>query len=516
MFALFITNCTWAKVSDENVKLKVDFIVGTINNTYILANSSPSYFQIGIVGKGAEIRRITNEIEDFYNGRRIQNKPVKVISFNRIKSIGNVDFIILSGETKMKPNELKEIIGSTEYIVLTENLPFGSSPLNYTLTSENKIIYEIQEQELSKHGISVNKKFSNGQNRIYTQNDWLIELGEAQKIIKSQVKTINQKKDIIKSRTKKIGESNKVINEQNKVLVTKDYTINSQRNWLILAITSILIISSLSLLLLRTNRLKKKAMTEVQQKNREIFESLNYAKNIQKAILPNAKELNTVFENHFILYQPKEVVSGDFYWQEDNLGLSFFAVADCTGHGVPGALMSVICSRLLTKIVKEYQISSPAKILDKAVIELAVHFAKSEVIVNDGMDLSLICIDKKADKLIYSGANNLAHYFSKGSLKTLTADKQPIGAYNHRKPYTETEVSLSSIDSIYLFSDGYQDQFGGERNKKFTRKRLRALLMDIQGEKTDVQYRVVKDTLDNWQNKGEQVDDICMAGIVFK
>ena len=516
LFAISFSSISFSRVSDEIVKLKVDFIIETINSTSILANSSPAYFQIGIIGKGSEIRKIANQLEKNFANTRIQKKPVKILIFSRLKSVENVDFIILSGDTKIRPSELSETIGNTEYILLTEDLPFGLTPINYSITADNKLIYEIQEKQLKNNGISVNRKYLNGKNRIYDEHSWLVELGEAQRIIKSQVKTINQKKSLIKSNVEKIGQNKKVINKQIKALDSKDSTINSQQNWLILAITSIIIISSLSLLLLRANRLRKKATVEIQQKNKEIFESLNYAKNIQIAILPKAKEISNVFEHHFILYEPKEVVSGDFYWLENNLGLSFFAVADCTGHGVPGALMSVICSQLLTKIVKEYQLTSPAKILDRAVLELAIHFSKSEVIVNDGMDLSLICIDKKADKMYFSGANNLAHYFSNGVLHTLKADKQPVGAYNHRKPYTQQEVSLSSVDSVYLFTDGYQDQFGGDKNKKFSRKRLRSLLIDVQEREINDQQNRLAETLDAWKQNEEQVDDICVAGIVFK
>ncbi|MFD1553337.1 YfiR/HmsC family protein [Putridiphycobacter roseus] len=513
---LFFSISSFSKVTEENIKLKVDFIVETIKSTSLVANSSPSYFQIGVVGRGSEIRKIKAQLDNIFQGVKIQDKPVKVVSFSRIKSIANVDFVIISGETKIKPNELKAIIGNTDYILLTENLPFGSSELNYAVTPNDKIIYQVNEKALKKKGVKIKSQYLKGENRVYNQKDWLIELGEAQRIIRSQVKTIKQKKNIIKSTNVTIGKNKKVINAQNKDLVIKDSTINSQRNWLILAITSIILISSLSLLLLRSNKLRKVAIIEVERKNKEILDSLNYAKNIQKAILPNDKELTYIFDHHFILFEPKDIVSGDFYWQEDNQGLSFFAVADCTGHGVPGALMSVICSRLLTKIVKEYQISNPAKILDLAVKELAIHFSKSDVIVNDGMDLSLICIDKKSDRLYFSGANNHAYYFSKGVLHTLKADKQPIGTYDQRKPYTRSEVVLSEMESIYLFSDGYPDQFGGERNKKFSRKRFRNMLMTVQYKKVEEQQRIIKDTLSEWKLKEEQIDDICVAGIIFK
>ena len=512
----FITSNSFAGTSEEKVKLKVDFIVETIYSTSLLANSSPTYFQIGVVGRGSEIRKITKQLEAAFEGVKIQNKKVKVVSFGRLKSIENVDFIILSGETKIKPNELKEIIGNTDYILLTENLPFGTSPLNYTINTKEEVIYEVNEKRLNEKGITVDSKYLKGKKRIFNQKDWLIELSEAQRIIKSQVKTINQKKDIIKSTTETIGENKKVIKEQGKDIELKDSTINTQRNLLILAITSIVIISGLFLLLLRSNQLRKIAIIEVQRKNSEILASLNYAKNIQKAILPNAKELGYVFEQHFILFEPKDIVSGDFYWQEENKGLTFFAVADCTGHGVPGALMSVICSRLLTKIVKEYQLSAPAKILDRAVEELAIHFSKSEVIVNDGMDCSLICIDKKENKLYFSGANNLAYYFSNGVLQTLAADKQPIGTYDKRKPFTQSEVDLSSLESIYLFSDGYHDQFGGEKNKKFSRKRFRMLLQEVQNQPAQIQHSTIKSRLEAWKMKEEQVDDICVTGIILK
>jgi len=201
----------------------------------------------------------------------------------------------------------------------------------------------------------------------------------------------------------------------------------------------------------------------------------------------------------------------------------YFAVADCTGHGVPGAMMTVMCSNALTRCVQEMNITEPAKILDATTKIIESRFKRSGQLVLDGMDLALCSLNRKTLELGYAGANNpLWIIKAPGSEKAadsvrnlieVKADKQPIGMYDYRKPYTNHKIQLEKGDTIYLFSDGYVDQFGGDKGKKFKSKPFKSLLLSIQAESMDRQKELIDQALTDWQGDIEQVDDICIIGV---
>lgn len=255
--------------------------------------------------------------------------------------------------------------------------------------------------------------------------------------------------------------------------------------------------------------------TLVEEKNKEILDSIQYAKRIQTAMLPPQKIVKSYLEESFILYKPKDIVSGDFYWLEVVGEKVFFAAADCTGHGVPGALVSVMCSNALTKAVKELSIHEPAKILDKVSSILEERFEKSEEEVMDGMDIALCCLTHS--ELQYSGANNPLWLIRKeeeqAKIIEIKADKQPIGKHEGRKPYTNHKISLRENDSIYIFSDGFVDQFGGVKGKKFKSSAFKELLLSIQEKNMQEQKQVIDQVFENWKGKLEQVDDVCVIGV---
>lgn len=251
----------------------------------------------------------------------------------------------------------------------------------------------------------------------------------------------------------------------------------------------------------------------IRKKNKEILDSINYAKRIQSAILPPIKLVREYLTDSFILYKPKDIVAGDFYWIEIVEDKVFFTAADCTGHGVPGAMMSVMCSNALSKAVKELEIYQPAKILDKTVEILEEHFAKSEEEVKDGMDIALCCLDLKTKKLQYAGANNPLYHISKGELKEIKPDKQPIGKYDDRRPYTNHSIDITSGDCFYIFTDGFADQFGGPNEKKFKYKPFKQLLLDNHNRPMNEQKDILDKTIENWKGQLEQVDDVCIIGL---
>ncbi len=269
--------------------------------------------------------------------------------------------------------------------------------------------------------------------------------------------------------------------------------------------------------------------------HKEITDSINYAKRLQDAILPSSKEINKYIPNNFILFEPKDVVSGDFYWFEHKEStvensVSFLAAADCTGHGVPGAMVSVVCSNALNRTVNEFGITSPSKILDKTRELVIDTFAKSGEEVKDGMDIALCAFTE--DKLIFSGANNPLWIVRETTLLTpeqlenrttvterdlslieFKANKQPIGLYAGMTPFIQTEIKLEDSDVLYFFTDGFADQFGGEKGKKFKYRPFKKLLIEVSKDPMSIQKKTISQKLKDWKGDLEQVDDICIIGV---
>jgi serine phosphatase RsbU (regulator of sigma subunit) len=253
----------------------------------------------------------------------------------------------------------------------------------------------------------------------------------------------------------------------------------------------------------------------VEEKNKDILDSINYAKRLQDAILPPLSMVEKYLPESFVLYKPKDIVAGDFYWMERASDTILIAAADCTGHGVPGALVSVVCSNALNRTVKEFKITEPGKILDK-VRELVLEtFEKSESIVQDGMDISLATLtpSKGGIRMQWAGAFNSLWYIQHGEIKELAADKQPIGKTDKPLPFTTHNIELGKGDSLYLFTDGYADQFGGPKGKKFKYKAMQEKLLAISHQPMAEQKSILDKTIEDWKGNLEQVDDILITGI---
>ena len=253
------------------------------------------------------------------------------------------------------------------------------------------------------------------------------------------------------------------------------------------------------------------AHSQLEEKNQEIMDSITYAKRIQNAILPPNKLVNKYLSNSFILYKPKDIVAGDFYWLEHIGDKVLFAAADCTGHGVPGAMVSVVCHNALNRSVREYGLTDPGAILDKTREIVVQEFEKSDEEVKDGMDIALCLLE--GNKLHYAGAHNPLWIIRKGEIIETKANKQPIGQFDNPEPYTTHSFKLEKGDSIYIFSDGYVDQFGGEKGKKFKTKAFRDLLLSIQDNTMEEQKSIIDDVFEKWKENLEQLDDVCVIGI---
>ena len=255
----------------------------------------------------------------------------------------------------------------------------------------------------------------------------------------------------------------------------------------------------------------------VEEKNEEITDSIYYAKRIQAAILPPDKVVKEYLTESFILYKPKDIVAGDFYWLEQKNGRILFAACDCTGHGVPGAMVSVVCVNGLNRSVREHGLTDPAEILNKTREIVIEEFEKSEEEVKDGMDVALCSLEFKiaSCELKYAGANNPLWIIRKDAsdVEEIKPNKQPIGKYSHTEPFTTHTIDLEKGDSIYIFSDGYADQFGGEKGKKFMLRSLKQLLLSVQDKELSEQKQIINSTFDNWKGDLNQIDDVCIIGV---
>jgi len=256
---------------------------------------------------------------------------------------------------------------------------------------------------------------------------------------------------------------------------------------------------------------------EIETKNIAITDSIHYAKRIQLAILPNETKLNTCLENYFVFYQPKDIVSGDFYWVENIGSKVVFAIIDCTGHGVPGAFVSLIAFNLLNKVVLEHKMTSPKKILTTLNKAMINQFKKSESAISDGFDIGICCWDKTNHSLQFAGANHSLFIASNSELMEIKGTKSSIGysLYERKVEFIEHEVLIKKGNTIYLSTDGLPDQFGGERGKKLKWKGLKNWLVEIHPASMNNQKNKVHQLFKNWKKDQEQVDDVCMLSVTF-
>jgi serine phosphatase RsbU (regulator of sigma subunit) len=251
----------------------------------------------------------------------------------------------------------------------------------------------------------------------------------------------------------------------------------------------------------------------IEHKQKEIIDSINYAKRLQEAILPPKEFIEKHVPDNFIIYEPKDLVAGDFYWAEFRNDMFFIAAADSTGHGVPGAMVSVVCGNALNRAVKEFGLKETGKILDKTRDLVLETFERSASEVKDGMDISLLCINTKTKDVSWSGANNPLWYIHNNELTEIKADKQPIGKTDFPKPFTTHRIEYREGTDYYLFTDGMADQFGGPNGKKFKYKQLSELFLKNSNLEQKLQSENILRTFNEWKNELEQVDDVCIISV---
>ncbi len=263
---------------------------------------------------------------------------------------------------------------------------------------------------------------------------------------------------------------------------------------------------------------------EIETKNGElevlykhVTDSIKYAKRIQEAILPPDTLVNSALPNSFILYKPKDIVSGDFYWVEEKDGKTMFAAVDCTGHGVPGAFMSIVGYNILKHVVNNNSFTTPALILDQLNegVSETLHHGNKNSQTKDGMDLAFCTIDFKTLELQYAGAMNPLYIIRDGELIQIKANKFPIGFFlgEEKLKFTNHTIQLKKGDCLYIFSDGYADQFGGSKGRKFMINRYRDLLLSLHKHPIELQKNILNKTIEEWRGVLDQVDDILVIGL---
>jgi tetratricopeptide (TPR) repeat protein len=302
-----------------------------------------------------------------------------------------------------------------------------------------------------------------------------------------------------------------------------DIQVEQRNKTIYFFIAGMLGVLVITFLLIKQNKVRRKTNLELADKNsliteqkKEITDSIHYASRIQKAIMPDLELISHLLSDYFIYFKPRDIVSGDFYWTAEKNGKIIVAAADCTGHGVPGAFMSMLGLNMLNTIISESENLKVDEILNKlrSSIIQSLRQTGREGENKDGMDLSLYILDPNELKLEFAGANNALFIVRNGELLETKADRMPIGIHvNSHKPFTAHTIQLQKNDMIYTFSDGYQDQFGGPENKKFMSAKFKKLLAGICNEPVQKQSEILHQTITDWMKDTYQIDDMLVIGV---
>jgi serine phosphatase RsbU (regulator of sigma subunit) len=299
---------------------------------------------------------------------------------------------------------------------------------------------------------------------------------------------------------------------------------NKKKSYFIFILVVIgLVVIVVAFLLFRQNKLKQLTNLQLQEQNQIIFEkkqeidhSIQYAKGIQLAVLPELKELKAQFSESFVYYKPKDVVSGDFYWFGKVENEFYCLAADCTGHGVPGALMSIIGMDKIVQAIFEKKITAPNKILAYLNVQIknVLKQHSDESIQKDGMDIALLKFNNDLSEVEYSAANRPLYFVREGKLIEYKADKTAIAGFTpNEQEFTNQKILLQKNDCLFLSTDGYADQFGGPDGKKMMTRKLKDVLVSISGMTASEQRTIIEKNFDDWRGTQEQVDDVLLIGI---
>lgn len=479
--------------------------------------------------KAASIQtKLGNEKEKalvFYN---LANAFVKTNNLDSAKLYYNLS-VELAKTTHYNQVLYSDYLGLSQ-LYATENC---KPPLDYykMYTALRFSLDEVDElKQLSAYSDKYVSKVQNENESLTNEIKALNAEKEGKMVVINVLKENLRKQEVHTKLVLSEQENKNKILSQNLDLIEKEKSLAEEENTkktILLTGVSLVGVLALGLMFLaiRSSKKSKQAKEEIagqkeeierqhlslEEQHKEITDSISYAERLQTAMLPPLKLFDELLPEHFLLYKPKDVVSGDFYWLEQKHGVILFAAADCTGHGVPGAMVSVICNNALNRCVREYNLNDPGKILDKTREIVIKEFEKSDEDVKDGMDISLCGLMNKT--LYWSGANNPLWLVRKGEIIETKADKQPIGKHSNAQPFTSHKINLEKGDTIYVFSDGFADQFGGPKGKKFMASTFKKLLISIQDKSMKDQKTIINKTFEDWKSNQEQLDDVCVIGV---
>lgn len=358
------------------------------------------------------------------------------------------------------------------------------------------------------------------------------EMHQLYTAMRDSVTSQKNQKAIIQQNAKYQYQKEKAIDdaERDNLIAIEKKEIEKQQIIISATVFGLLLVLLFSFIVFNKLKIARKQKLRIEVQNKEIVDSITYAKRIQEAILPSGAFFKKIFPLSFIYYKPKDIVAGDFYWLEvvkrehstpntQDSALVFFAVADCTGHGVPGAMVSVVCNNALNAAVREHKLTDPGEVLDKTREIVAHQFNKSQTTsisnIRDGMDIALCVLNTTTNIVKFAGAFNPLWILRNGSheLEELKATRQPIGKIDQPKLFKTSTAELKKGDQIYLFSDGYADQFGGKKGKKMMRNRFKEILISSKSASMDDQKTQLDSEFLKWKGELEQIDDVCVMGV---
>jgi serine phosphatase RsbU (regulator of sigma subunit) len=408
--------------------------------------------------------------------------------------------------------------------------------LDKQIVEKEKTLNEKQKV-LDRQFVQINKQ----QGEISVQKKTIIV---QQKEVQIQKDTLTNQKEKIALQIARIDEQLKKIGDQESKIKVQLATLEKQKLILYFVLLALILVSFLGYYIYRGYKIKKEANIRLEEKNRtislqkdeiekqkdlaeaqrdqiayqkkHITDSIMYAKRIQTALIPSLELFSDKLE-HFVLYKPLAIVSGDFYWVSSQGNLQVIISADCTGHGVPGAFMSMLGVTMLNEIVNGKHVLMPDQIIEnlRQGIIKALNQVAEEESIKDGMDIAVCVVDFKENILWYAGANNPLYLVRGGELIHYRADKMPVAIHYKMTPFTLHKIDLLKGDAFYIFSDGYSDQFGGPKQKKFMSMQLKETLVAMAGKPMLYQGERLNEIFEEWRGDSSQVDDVTLIGVRY-
>lgn len=501
--------------ANSRMKIQGIYLYSFAKNIYWPRSDSIGVFTIGIY----ESKDFFDILSTYFNDKYKGNKKIIFKLYN--SNLDTIDCPLLYIPSGFDLSKIKPKVNRNKTLLVGKN--YSPSELDICFIYINSKIKFSMNKAFEERGFKIGQTLKKLAFELISEEEYINALNYINNKLKNQkdgevvinTNTLNkiyddfQLKEVkIEKKQKEIDSKTKKIQDQNK--------IQNLTNLILLLVLVFLAFSIFIFLKVRKSRnLISSQKSDLEIKNKEIEDSISYAKRIQTAILPSSKIVKQYLKDSFIYYLPKDIVAGDFYWMETVGGKTLFAAADCTGHGVPGAMVSVICNSCLNKSVLEFNLTDPGEILDKTRELVLKEFEKSEEEINDGMDIAICSLEEKKEtyELKFSGAYNPLWLIRNGVITDVKGNRQPIGKSEKKENFKTEIFQLSKGDSFYIFSDGYVDQFGGEKGKKYKSAQFKKFLLTINDNPMEMQKELIAQNFDQWRGNYEQIDDVCVIGV---